>query len=322
MDTRTSVNPDQCFFQSSNDAAMATSGTPLDQLRREIDAIDDALHDLIMRRAEVVRRVAGAKESAGGRAVLRPGREARILRRLVARHEGAFPMAALIRIWRELISASVAMQAPFPVAVFLPEPDPGYWDLAREQFGNYAPMIPMATPEATIAEVAEGRATVAVLPMPSEPMPSEEEDEDAAWWTAPAFRRDKDAGTTPHVIWHLPFTGTSSGPRAGLQAVVLSLAPPEDSGEDHSLFLFETAAAGALANLMAALAAHGLTPIRFVAREDGAKGLVLVVLEGYIEAHDPRLLAVADEIGRVYGLGGYPVPFDVPDPGAAKRDEK
>jgi len=211
----------------------------------------------------------------------------------------------------------VAMQAPFPVAVFLPEPDPGYWDLAREQFGNYAPMIPLVTPAATIAAVGEGRATVAVLPMPGE-----DEDEDAAWWTAPAFRRDRDAGPAPQVIWHLPFTGASSGPRAGLHAVVLSSAPPEDSGEDHSLFLFETAAAGALADLMAALAAHGLTPIRFVAREDGAKGLVLVVLEGYIEARDPRLLAVAGEIGRVFGLGGYPVPFDVPDPSAPTRDER
>lgn len=296
---------------------MVTSGTPLDALRREIDAIDDALHDLIMRRTEVVRRVADAKESAGGRAVLRPGREARILRRLVARHVGAFPVAALIRIWRELISASVAMQAPFPVAVFLPEPDPGYWDLAREQFGNYAPMIPMVTPAATIAAVGEGRATVAVLPMPSE-----DEDVDEAWWTAPAFRRDTATGAAPHVIWHLPFTGTSSGPRAGLQAVVLSLAPPEDSGEDHSLFLFEITAAGALANLMAALTAHGLVPIRFVAREDGAKGLVLVVLDGYIEAWDSRLLAVAGEIGHVYDLGGYPIPFDVPDPSTSTQDER
>ena len=273
----------------------------LDELRRELDAIDDRIHDLIMARADVVAEGSAAKEHSKGHGVLRPGREARILRRLVERHRGVFPTASLVRIWRELISASVAQQTPFSAAVFRPEPDPGYWDLAREQFGIHAPMTAHGTPETAIAAVRDGSATVAVVPLPAD-----EEDHD--WWAD--FALDGADGR-PNVIWHLPFTGYSSGPSAGLEAVVVSLAPQEESGEDRSIFVFETGAAGALADLNAALEAGGLQPDRHVYREVGEKGLVLVVVDGYIRADDPRIAAAAAERARVHALGGYPVPFQI-----------
>ena len=59
----------------------------LDDLRRQIDEIDVALQELIVRRAEVVTQVGELKNrvSTGARAVhMRPAREAIILRRLVA----------------------------------------------------------------------------------------------------------------------------------------------------------------------------------------------------------------------------------------------
>jgi chorismate mutase len=59
----------------------------LTALRAELDGIDDALHDLLMRRAGVVERVA----RAGKRGALRPGREAVIIRRLLGRHHGGLP---------------------------------------------------------------------------------------------------------------------------------------------------------------------------------------------------------------------------------------
>ncbi len=287
---------------------MTDSPTSLDDLRRALDGIDDGIHDLILRRTEVVEQVANVKEHAGGRGILRPGREARILRRLVARHRGAFPVASLVRIWRELISASVAMQAPFSVAVYRPEPDPGYWVLAREQFGIYAPMAAHNTPEAAIRAVGAGEAGVAVVPLP------DADAEEEGWWVDLALGRLVPGQERPEIIWHLPFTGTSSGPLSGLQAVVLSRAPQEESGDDHSLFVFETAAAGALAELTAALKARDLAPVRVVGREEGEKGLVLVALAGYIGADDPRLAEVAGGAENVHGLGGYPVPLVVPSP--------
>lgn len=77
---------------------MTSSDATLQSLRRQIDRIDDQLHDLIMARAALVEQVAAAKPDSG--VPLRPGREAEILRRLIARHAGRFPKGALVRIWR------------------------------------------------------------------------------------------------------------------------------------------------------------------------------------------------------------------------------
>ena len=87
---------------------MSAAQNPLSELRRQIDEIDTALHDLIMRRTEVVQKIAAVKGSNGGAFHL-PGREAEVMRRLVRRHQGAFPKAALVRIWRELISALIRL---------------------------------------------------------------------------------------------------------------------------------------------------------------------------------------------------------------------
>lgn len=277
------------------------SGTrkSLDDLRVELDAIDDAMHDLIMRRAGVVEQVSAAKEHSAGRGVLRPGREARILRRLVERHSGAFPVASVVRIWRELISASVGMQTRFSAGVFRPEPDPGYWDLAREQFGIYAPMKEFGSAEAALAAVTRGDVTVAVLPMPSE-------DEEGDWWAGMISAPGDDGA--PQVIWHLPFTGFASGPSQLHEALVVGMTAQEESGDDHSMFVVETQSAGGIADLMAGLKTQGLVPVSWLSQEQGNASLVLIVLEGFVSADDPRLAAAAPDT-VVHGLGGYPVPF-------------
>ena len=98
---------------------MSENNSDLSNLRDEIDQIDDALHDLLMRRADVVDQVKDAKADSGG-AIFRPGREAEILRRLADRHSGTLPRDVIIRMWRELVSAFVSLQGPFSVSVGIP----------------------------------------------------------------------------------------------------------------------------------------------------------------------------------------------------------
>src|SRR3954451_19600253 len=91
--------------------------SPLAALRGEIDRLDDQLHDLVMRRAEVVASLAASRVK-GGASPLRPGREAMILRRLLRRHHGDLPPGALVQLWREILASSSAMQGGFSVAVY------------------------------------------------------------------------------------------------------------------------------------------------------------------------------------------------------------
>jgi chorismate mutase-like protein len=111
-------------------------------LRAEIDAIDSQLHDLLMRRTDLAVEVGEVKARvqplggtpADGSKFIRPAREALILRRLVARHQGKLPKAVIVRMWREMISALLQVEGPFVVAVQAPKGDTALWDLARDHY--------------------------------------------------------------------------------------------------------------------------------------------------------------------------------------------
>src|SRR5438876_46190 len=74
------------------------SSTPSDLigLRRCLDQIDDRLHDLLVERACIIAKV-GASKKDSNLPALQPAREAEIIRRLVGRHHGTFPVAILVR---------------------------------------------------------------------------------------------------------------------------------------------------------------------------------------------------------------------------------
>lgn len=80
--------------------------TTLDAIRREIDAIDDQLLDLLERRFSATRRVKATKAGDGSitSSPFRPAREAVMLRRLLARAGAALPPDVLIRLWRVILS--------------------------------------------------------------------------------------------------------------------------------------------------------------------------------------------------------------------------
>ena len=153
---------------------MSDDSKTLDALRREIDTIDDSIHDLLMRRAEVVERVGAAKRGAM-MTFVRPGREAQVLRRILGRHQGRFPTASVVHIWREIFAALTALQGPFSVALHQPETGPDYRRLARAHFGAATPITSLAHAGHVVAAVSDGSASVGVLALP-------DETDDAPWW--------------------------------------------------------------------------------------------------------------------------------------------
>jgi len=275
---------------------------PLEDLRRRIDEIDDQIHDLLMRRAEVVEAIGNSKKSENA-PVLRPGREARILRRLVARHRGRFPRSVLVRLWRELLSGTVAIQTDFQVAVYAPEDASSYWDLARDHYGSHTPMVAYRSLGEVLRAVAENRAGAGVIPMP-------EQGERAPWWRILAA---SDAGG-PRVIARLPFAGRGNARKEGGDALVISHSAPEPSGEDRSLVIVETGGEVSRASMIAAFSAAGL-PVTLIVADDGAKASAahLVEIDDLVAPDDARLVSaverLGDKVARVFWLGSYARPF-------------
>jgi len=267
----------------------------LDDLRGEIDEIDTSLHDLIMRRAAIVENIAAAKgeQAASG---MRPGREAEILRRLVARHDGPFPRGSLVRIWREIISAVTAMQGPYNVAVF-DDGSGGLWDLSRDYFGSCTEISTCSARRDVVSGVADGTVTHGVLPYPSD-------EDDRPWW---AGLWSPDA---PRIVLRLPFVGIANARERDARALVIARISPEPTGDDRSLIMIEMAEERRRVVFAEMLDRAGLDGRLVCAARDGSLQY-LVEAKGFLESGDGRLRHLMEEqdVERVQIIGAYPVPL-------------
>ncbi|MEO5364202.1 MAG: prephenate dehydratase, partial [Magnetococcus sp. DMHC-8] len=143
----------------------AHSPSTLEALRQAIDRIDDTIHDLLMERADRVRQVGELKERGDGDvSFYRPEREASIHRRLEARHRGPLPVAALHRIYREIISASLNLERKLAVVYLGPEATFTH-QAAIKQFGSAPFVFPVHTIDEVFHEVELRRADFGVTPI-------------------------------------------------------------------------------------------------------------------------------------------------------------
>lgn len=279
-----------------------TADTPsLDDLRREIDEIDMAVHDLLVRRVALADEIGHIKGEGGP--FIRPGREARILRRLVARHTGPLPKTVLVSIWREIISAMTALEGPYAVAVYAGKTGhDGLPSLARLQYGAERPISAHGTILGVLRAVSDGHATVGVLPFPQ----GEEAD---PWWRN-LVRNGPDV---PKIIARLPFAAVNHR-FENLEALAISLAPPEASDQDRSFLVAENAGQLSRGAFRESLQRAGFQVVdmqNWSARDKVP--WVLVEVEGFVEAADPRLLQLAEAeaspIGNVWVIGSYATPL-------------
>jgi len=282
---------------------MPIASPTLADLRRRIDELDGALHDVLMERAAVVESV-GRLKRADATPPLRPGREAQILRRLLARHRGPFPKPVLVRLWRELLAGSLAIQIDLHVAVYAPEKSAGLWDLARDHYGAQTAMSGFRSPREVLRAVADGRATLGVLPVPGR---SDVE----AWWRFLA------AGDAPvlRVIARLPFGALGNARSEDSDAFVVGAIEPEESGADRSLYVIETGDDVSRTRLLNTLASVGRgTNLLASTDAEGGAATQLVEFEGWIARDDARLkdalAGLGDRVLRCTWLGGYAQPLN------------
>jgi chorismate mutase len=278
---------------------MTETTKSLEELRREIDGIDASMHELILRRTRVVTQVAAAKGKTGGSNFV-PGREARVLRQLLARHDGPFPRPALARIWREMISVYAAMQGPYALVAYADGDDQTCWDLARDQYGSHGAMTPVSNTRDVVARVFSGEAALGVVPIPH--------DDDAdCWWRALCV------ADAPRVVARLPFVpgGNARGSDAGAYAI--ARVPLDDSGDDRALLVIESEDAIRRETIIELLAGASLHAGAIVSRQEEI-WMHLIEVDGFIAPDDPVLgrLEGLRAISRACAIGGFAVPIAAP----------
>ncbi|WP_431023483.1 prephenate dehydratase [Halomonas sp. H5] len=143
------------------------SDTPidLDALRQRIDSLDNDILRLISERAQAAQQVAQVKSAEDPKAVFyRPEREAQVLRRIMELNPGPLDSEEMARLFREIMSACLALEQPVKVAYLGPE---GTFtqQAALKHFGDSAVSLPMAAIDEVFREVEAGAANYGVVPV-------------------------------------------------------------------------------------------------------------------------------------------------------------
>jgi len=137
----------------------------LEELRNRIDALDERIQDLINERAACAKQVAEVKINAERESgFYRPEREAEILRRVGERNQGPLPDEEMIRLFREIMSACLALEKPMTIAFLGPE---GTFTQAAalKQFGHSVRTLALDAIDDVFREVAAGSADYGVVPV-------------------------------------------------------------------------------------------------------------------------------------------------------------
>jgi chorismate mutase len=254
----------------------------LDEVRARIDQIDAELLRLVDARAGLARIVADAKRAAGdgGRFGLRPAREAQLLRRLLATSRQGASDALTVRLWRELISDSLARQGPFHIAVWAAGDAARAVEFARFRFGAAPPLARANRPEDALA-AAKTRGGVAVLSLAG----------DQPWWG----RMLAEPSLT--VFAALPCLA-SMGPLTALAVGAIDIEP---TGADQTFWV--TDAAQPADAIVEALSRDGVAAELLA----NAGGLKLFGLAGYYQRDDERLARAPGRLSGIIGAAALPL---------------
>lgn len=261
------------------------NSSPAD-LSAKLDALDDKIHDLLMKRA----KLAGPTS---------PSQQAATLRRLAAKHNGAFPLPAVISIWRELMAATATGKRT--VHVYSADRAGQFRDLARDLFGSMVAMQSHLSAGAIVSECTNDATAFGVVPPP-------ESDENArAWWT----QLTPTGQTGPRVVAILPLTNEQRP-----LAYVVGTLEPEASGDDTGLLLIDAEETVSLSRLQSLLKGAAFDARLLAISRDSARSPLryhLFEITGFLAPDDARLGVLHEQAGdamrRIAHVGCYANPL-------------
>jgi chorismate mutase/prephenate dehydratase len=134
-------------------------------LRERIDQIDAEILDLINQRARTAQQVGDIKHAHHAQGpVLRPEREAQVIRQLQSKNRGPLPADAIAFVWTEIMSACRGLEQALAVAYLGPA---GSFSeqAAFEHFGHSVTGVPCASFDEVFRAVEAGAASVGMVPV-------------------------------------------------------------------------------------------------------------------------------------------------------------
>ncbi len=276
----------------------------LDAIRQKIDKLDTKIHDTLVERAELVLQV-GEEKRANNIEVVQPAREARMIRRLLAKHKGSLPEMAVVRIWRELVGAVSLLQTGIKVVVVDTPERPEHWDLAKDYFGSCLPMSRAASSLGAIGAVREGNATFAVVPFP-------EDNEEKPWWDHLSVGTEE----AMSISVRLPHGDDPQNLNPDYRSLVIGKTGFDSSDEDRSFIMIICDPSVSRAKIVSSAEEVGLKPLSLSSKREAVDSdspirKHLLEVDDYVTDSDERAVGLKlkfEEGTETYCVGGYPVP--------------
>jgi chorismate mutase len=265
----------------------------LQELRKEIDAIDEQVHSLLMRRGDIIDRLISVKQTQEVGSAFRPAREADMMRRLVQRHRGILPIDTVESIWRVIIATFTYVQAPFSVHADLSLGESAMRDSARFHFGFTVPYVAHFSAAAAVEAVARSKGDLALVSATSSRTP---------WWSA------LEASGAPKIIARLPFIERADHP-AALPVFVVSRV--SDDAMVTEVKMWSVRVAGWSAEV-----ARALSPLAEIVAVpdttfDGAALLISVTGSGSLETIKSALIAAGASVRSSALVGSHATRYTV-----------
>jgi chorismate mutase len=266
----------------------------LQDLRKEIDTIDEQVHHLLMARGDIIDRLISVKQTQEVGSAFRPAREADMMRRLVQRHRGILPLDTIEGIWRVIISTFTYVQAPFSIHADISQDEPAMRDSARFHFGFTVPYLAHANAAEAIEAVTKSKGDLALVSANSSRVP---------WWVA------LEAEGTPKVIARLPFVERADHPAALPVFVVSRVA---DNAMVTEVKMWSVRVAGWNAET-----ARALSPLAEIVAapdtaSDGAALLVSVAATSSLEKVKSALVQAGASVRSSAPVGSHAARYAVP----------
>ena len=268
----------------------------LADLRKEIDRIDEAMHQLLMERGEIIDRLIAVKRSQDtGTSAFRPAREVEMMRRLVKRHKGILPLDTAESIWRIIISTFTYVQAPFSVHADLSAGDALMRDSARFHFGFTVPFVPHMGAAGVVAAVSDSKGDLGLVS-------ASDVGSAGAWWSALEF------DAAPKIIARLPFVERPDHP-AALPVFVLSRVAPDAMATEAAVWSMRVSSWSArAAEALSALAEFIAVPDRAF---DGAALLVTFPKDADLESVSAALVKAGATVRSAALVGSHATRYTV-----------
>ncbi len=137
--------------------------TELTELREKIDRIDHQVVELLNERVTVAVAI-GKQKRREGTGVYVPSREEQVFEKILSYNKGPLKEAALRRIYREIISASIVSEQPMRIAYLGPEATFTH-QAAMKNFGSSAQYLPLHSIADVFRSVQRAEADYGVVPI-------------------------------------------------------------------------------------------------------------------------------------------------------------